>query len=97
MRSRLGSTAVLLIALTGCGGVGSLDCAEIGEKARQLSQAHDMKITSLDNLRETSRSETEARCAARARWSDNAATDVYVRAYEESGNTMVAYQIIPFE
>lgn len=83
--------------LCGCVNVANLDCGEIAEQAQEASQTHEMKIQAIANSRETSRSENEARCTAEATWSDGANMIVYLRAYEEGDNTMIAYQATPFE
>ena len=85
-----------LPALSACTNVASLDCAEIGEQARTISQSQTVKINAITNARETSRTEGEARCTADATLSDNRSTTLYLRAYEENGNTMVAYQETAF-
>ena len=97
---RLKARAAALAAfapLAGCADVASLDCTEIAEQAKQASQSHAMKIRRIANARETSRTGNDARCAAEAVWSDGANMIVYLRAYEDGDNTMIAYQATPFE
>lgn len=83
--------------VSGCVNVANLDCSEIADQAKEASQTHEMKIQTIANSREISRTETEARCTAQATWSDGANMIVYLRAYEEGDNTMIAYQATPFE
>ncbi len=94
-----GSALVALAALlSGCVNVASLDCNEIAEKAKEISQQQPIKIQSIANVRETSRTDTDARCTGEATLADGGGTQpVYLRAYDENGNTMVAYQGTPFE
>ena len=95
---RLAGVFVPLFLLGACTpSVGSLSCEEITTKAKTLSQGHETKIKALANVRETSRTEHDVRCRAEASWSDNANTTIYVRAYGEGENRMVAYQSTPFE
>lgn len=91
--------AVLLAlpALSGCVRVANLDCNEIADRAKQISQQQPIKIQSIANVRETSRTDSDARCTGEATLADNGGTaPVYLRAYEENGNTIVAYQGTPF-
>ncbi len=95
-----GTAAILLAAaatLSGCTNVASLDCSEIAENAKQISQGQEIKIQSFSDARETSRSDGEARCTAQAQLSDGRSTTLHLRAYEENGNVMVAYQETEFE
>ena len=95
---RLAGVLLPLILLGGCErAIADVDCDEVAARARRLSQDQDMKITALAKVRETSRTEHDLRCRADATWSDNATTAVYVRAYDEGENRMVAYQPTPFE
>ena len=97
---RLTAPAAALAALAllaGCDTVASLDCGEIAEQAKQASQSHAMKIERIANAREISRAESDARCTAEAGWSDGENMIVYLRAYEEGDNVMIAYQATPFE
>lgn len=95
---RLDGVLLSFVLLGGCAvNVGDLSCDEIAGKAKELSEGQDTKIAALANVSVTSRTEAEVRCRAEATWSDNASTPVYVRAYEESENRMVAYQTTPFE
>ncbi|HST35216.1 MAG TPA: hypothetical protein VLK25_01110 [Allosphingosinicella sp.] len=87
-----------LVPLAGCGeDVAALGCDEIAGRAKHVSEGQEMKIKSLANVSETSRTAHDVRCRADATWSDNATTPVYVRAYDEGENRMVAYQATPFE
>ncbi|HEY5710622.1 MAG TPA: hypothetical protein VIT38_01905 [Allosphingosinicella sp.] len=99
-RLKAGSTVIALAAialLSGCVNVSSLDCSEIAEQAKTISQAQAIKIQNVTNSRETSRTDAEARCSADATLSDGRNTTLYLRAYEENGNTMVAYQETEFQ
>jgi len=96
LKARAATLAVLSL-LAGCANVASLDCGEIAEQAKQASQGHAMKIERIANAREISRTESDARCTAEAGWSDGANMTVYLRAYEEGDNVMIAYQATPFE
>lgn len=76
--------------------VASLDCNEIATKAKEISQNQPIKIQNITNVRETSRNDAEARCTGDAALADGGSGPVYMRAYQEGGNTMVAYQGTPF-
>ena len=97
---KLGSALLVLSAvpfLSACAPkVSSLDCAAILDHAKQISQGQPVKIQSVANLHETSRNDTDARCEGNATMSDNSTGTIYLRAYEENGNTVVAYQGTPF-
>jgi hypothetical protein len=91
---RIGAAASAIVAaglLAACNNVASMSCDRIASEAKDISQRQQVKINSITNLREVSRTEAEARCQGNAAWSDNTSTDIYLRAYEQSGNTMVAY------
>ena len=99
-RRRASAAAAALLPallLTGCANLGSLGCDEIAEQAKRASQDRGLKIVAIANAREMSRDESDVRCAADATWSDGANMTVYVRAYEESGTRMIAYQSTPFD
>jgi hypothetical protein len=97
---KLGSAtaAVAAAALVGaCSpSVSSLSCDRIGEEAKQISQAQPLKITNLINLRETSRTDTEARCQGTATMSNGQSGDLYLRAYAAENATRVEYSSQPF-
>ena len=93
---RICAAAVALSALSGCQNVASLNCSEIADHAKRISQNEAVKIQTIENVRETSRSENEAKCEGNATMSDGSTGTMYLRAYEENGNTMVAYQGTPF-
>jgi hypothetical protein len=76
--------------------VSGMDCTAILNEAKRLSQGQTLKIQSVENVHETSRNDTEARCEGNATMSDNSTGTLYLRAYEENGNTIVAYQGTPF-
>ena len=92
---RIGAVASVVIGvalIAGCNtSVASLSCDRIADEAKDISQRQPVKINSITNLREVSRTEAEARCQGNAAWSDNTNTAIYLRAYDQSGNTMVAY------
>ena len=94
MNHRLLASAAALAAIaatSGCTNVSSLDCNEIAQHARRISQDQQLKITEIRNARETSRSEREARCTAEASFSDNRERELELRAYYQGDNTMVEY------
>ena len=95
-----GSAGMLLAAatsLSGCVNVSSMDCAEIADQAKRISESQPIQIRNVTNAQETSRNESEARCTATVELSDGRSTTVYPKAYEEGSNTMVAYQETQFE
>jgi hypothetical protein len=98
---KLGSALLVLAAMPALSActpkVSGLDCAAIADQAKQLSQGQTVKISSVANVHETSRTDTDARCEGNATLSDGSNQTVYLRAYEENGNTMVAYQPTPFQ
>lgn len=81
--------------LSGCGGISGMSCDAIAEHAKEISATQGIQVRTVSNLQETSRSDTEARCTGQAELSDGRSTTLYLRAYEENGNTMVAYQETP--
>jgi hypothetical protein len=87
---------VALPSLSACVNVSSLDCNEIAQKAKEISQNQPIKIQNITNVRETARTAADARCTGDATLADGGTAPVYLRAYEENGNTMVAYQGTPF-
>ena len=97
---KLGAALLVLAAapfLAGCTPkVSGMDCAAIADQAKTLSQSQAVKIQSVENAHETSRTPTDARCEGNATMSDGSTGTIYLRAYEENGNTMVAYQGTPF-
>jgi len=94
---RTSAGAIALAALAGCTNVTSLDCNEIATEAKRISQEQPVKIQSLDNVHETARAENEAKCEGNATMSDGSTGTLYLRAYEENGNTMVSYQGTPYQ
>jgi hypothetical protein len=85
-----------LPALSGCVNVASLDCNEIAEKAKEISQNQPIKLQSVANVRELSRTDSDARCIGDATLADGGTAPIYLRAYEDGSNVMVAYQGTPF-
>jgi hypothetical protein len=97
LRTSLAVIAIAALpALSACVNVSSLDCNEIAQKAKDISQNQPIKIQNITNVRETSRTDSDARCTGDATLADGGTAPVYLRAYEENGNTMVAYQGTPF-
>jgi len=98
---RIGALASAVVAaglIAGCNpSVASLSCDRMAEEAKQTSQSQQYKINSITNVREVSRTEAEARCQGNASWSDNTTTDIYIRAYRQGENTMVAYSATGFD
>jgi hypothetical protein len=85
-----------LPALAGCDGLAHLDCDGAAERARRLSQERPIRIVSIANARETTRSGTDLRCTGDAILADGGTAPVYIRAHEENGHVEVAYQGVPF-
>lgn len=98
---RIGAAASAIVAgaiIAGCTpSVASLSCDRIADQAKETSQSQQYKINNISNVREVSRTEAEARCQGNASWSDNTTTDIYMRAYRDGENTMVAYSATGFE
>jgi len=98
--SRSGFALIVLAAMPALSGctpqVSSLDCSEIATRAQAISQDKPIKIQSIANVRETSRTDNDARCTGDATLADGGTLPVYLRAYEEGGNTMVSYQGTPY-
>ena len=93
-RAKSGAAIFLLASaatLSGCVDVASLDCSEIAEQAKTISANEQIQIRNINNAQEVSRTEAEARCTATAELSDGRTTTLYLRAYSEGDNTMVAY------
>jgi len=92
-------TAVLLAAtlMSGCVNVASLDCDDIADQAKQISANQAIQIRNITGSQEVSRGDNDARCTAQAELSDGRTTTLYLRAYDENGNTMVAYQEEAFQ
>ena len=82
--------------LSACTGVADWDCARIAEKSVELSQGQPIRFRTIDNVRETARNDTDARCEGTAHLVDGGSGTVYMRAYQEGTNIMVAYQGTPF-
>ena len=77
--------------------VSGMDCNAIVDQAKRISEGQPVKISSVANVHETSRTDTDARCEGKATMSDNSTGTIYLRAYEDNGNTVVAYQGTPFQ
>ena len=91
------AATIALVALSGCTrSVASLDCNAIANEAKRISEQQAVKIQNVENVRETARTENEAKCEGNATMSDGSTGTLYLRAYKEGDNTMVAYQGTPF-
>ena len=96
-RIRLGLTALAALpALSGCGGIAHLDCSEIAQRAVRLSQDRPIKLASIANVRETARTDSEARCTGDATLADGGTAPLYLRARETNGEVEIAYQGVPY-
>jgi hypothetical protein len=96
-RIRFGLAALAAMpALSGCGGIARLDCSDIAERAVRMSQDRPIKIASIANVRETGRTDSEARCTGDATLADGGTAPLYVRARETNGEVEVAYQGVPY-
>lgn len=97
--SILAGAGVLLsgLALSGCENISRWDCNRIAEKSVELSQGQPIKFRAITNVRETSRNENDARCEGTAQLVDGGSGTVYMRAYLDGSNIMVAYQGMPFD
>jgi hypothetical protein len=94
---RLGLIALAALpALSGCGGIAHLDCSEIAQRAVRKSQDRPIKLASITNVRETARTESEARCAGDATLADGGTAPLYLRAREVNGQVDVDYQGVPY-
>jgi len=76
--------------------VADWDCARIATKATELSQTQPARFRDITNVREASRTATDARCEGTASLQTGESGTVYMRAYQEGTNIMVAYQGEPF-
>jgi hypothetical protein len=87
-----------MVALTGCSnGIASTTCEDAAARAVEISADESLQIRSVSDTRETARGPTDLRCTARAVLSDERATTLYLRAYDDNGILMVAYQEYPFD
>lgn len=95
---RLGALALFTLPiLPACApSIASMSCDTMAQKAQETSQSQPVKITAVTDLRETSRNDNEARCEGEATLDGGSNTHIYLRAYKEGDNTMVAYQNQPF-
>lgn len=71
-------------------------CPRIAEHSVQMSQQQPIRLRSITNVRETGRTATLANCLGFASTENGDTGDVYMRAYVEGTNIMVAYQGEPF-
>ncbi len=97
---RVGGSALSLfgaaVLLSGCDSVASMDCSQIADHAKQISADQPIQIRAISNPQEAGRTDSDARCTATAELSDGRTTTLYLRAYDDNGNTMVAYQETAF-
>jgi hypothetical protein len=77
--------------------VSSMNCDRIGQEATRISQDQQLKITNLANMREVSRTDTEARCSATATFSNGASAPLNLRAFQNAEGTRVEYSTSPFD
>lgn len=88
----------LMAALTGCsGGIASATCEDVAARAVEISAEESIQIRAVSDTRETARGPADLRCTASAVLSDERATTLYLRAYDDDGSLMVAYQEHPFD
>ncbi len=86
------------VALAGCtGGIASATCEDVVARAVEISAEESVQIRSTADAREIARGPGDLRCAASAVLSDERATTLYLRAYDDNGSLMVAYQEHPFD
>jgi len=91
-----GALGLSALLLSGCNSVADWDCQRIAEKSVELSQEQPIKFRTISDVRETSRNENDARCEGQAQLLDGQSGTVYMRAYLDGMNIMVAYQGEPF-
>lgn len=85
-------------ALAGCtGGIASATCEDVVARAVEIAASEQIRIRSISDAHETARGPSDLRCTARAVLSDERATTLYLRAYDDNGSLMVAYQEHPFD
>ncbi len=88
----------ILAALTACsGGISSATCEDVAARAVEIAAGEALQIRSVSDARETARSPSDLRCTGNAVLSDERATILYLRAYDDNGSLMVAYQEHPFD
>lgn len=92
-----GLAATGLLLLAGCDSVASWDCNRIAEKSVELSQSQPIRFRTITNVRETSRSQNDARCEGSAQLVAGGSGPIYMRAYLDGSNIMVAYQGTPWD
>jgi hypothetical protein len=87
--------SAIAAGLFGCGpsSVAELDCDEVADLARKISQDQPVRIANYSmRAVETVRSPEELRCVSQAMFSDGEGSRIYLRAYREDGNLTVAFQ-----
>lgn len=72
-----------------------LDCSDIAEEAERISRDQPLKIQEITGLNEvsvsTAEGASERRCTGQARWDNGDSGTIYLRAFEEGGETKVSY------
>ncbi|MBX3562025.1 MAG: hypothetical protein KF780_09465 [Sphingomonas sp.] len=87
-----------MAALIGCsGGIASATCEDVAARAVEIAASEPIQIRSTADPREIARTPADLRCTASAVLSDERATTLYLRAYDDNGSLMVAYQEHPFD
>ncbi len=71
-------------------------CPRIANHSVEMSQRQPIHLRAIDNVRETGRTAMDAHCQGFATTESGETGDVYMRAYVEGSNIMVAYQGDPF-
>jgi hypothetical protein len=89
--------AAALVVACGAPSVSSMNCDRIGQEATRISQDQTLKITNLANMREVSRTDSEARCQATATFSNGASAPLNIRALQNAEGTRVEYSTSPFD
>ena len=96
--ARLGGVIAAASLLGACNpSVASLECPEIADEAKRISEGQQLKISEIRNVTQESRGEREARCTGEATWSNQEVSNVYLRAFASENGTMVEYRNQPFE
>jgi hypothetical protein len=71
-------------------------CPRIADHSVEMSQRQPIHLRSIGNVRETGRTSIDAHCQGFATTDGGETGDVYMKAYVEGTNIMVAYQGEPF-
>jgi hypothetical protein len=102
--------ALGIIGLAGLGGAGymllapprvdDMNCSQISDQAREMYTSQQPAMNEIANVIEVSRTpgETgEVRCTGLAKFTDGSEGPLYMRAYKDGGNTMIASSGSGFE